>query len=58
MITERNQLFRKTALERLSSPDQLDTRLKLVSYRRWLAIALPALLIALALYGSWMAGVL
>ena len=58
MIAERNQLFRKTALERLSSPDQLDTRLKLVSYRRWLVIALPALLIALAIYGSWMAGVL
>jgi hypothetical protein len=58
VIAERNQLFRKTALERLSSPDQLDTRLKLVSYRRWLVIALPALLIALALYGSWMAGLL
>ena len=58
MITERNQLFRKSALERLSSPEQLDTRLKLVSYRRWLLLALPALLIALALYGAWMAGVL
>jgi hypothetical protein len=58
VITERNQLFRKSALERLSSPDQLDTRLKLVSYRLWLAIALPALLIALAIYGTWMAGAL
>jgi len=58
VITERNQLFRKSALERLSSPEQLDTRLKLVSYRRWLLLALPALLIALALYGAWMAGVL
>jgi HlyD family secretion protein len=58
VITERNQLFRKSALERLSSPDQLDTRLKLVSYRRWLLLALPALLIALALYGAWMAGAL
>jgi hypothetical protein len=56
--SERNELFRKTALERLSSPDQLDARLTLVSYRGWLVIALPVLLILLATYGAWMAGLL
>ena len=53
MITERNQLFRKTALERLSSPNQLDERLKLVSYRPWVRIALPALLVLIAIYVAW-----
>ena len=58
MITERNQLFRKTALERLSSPNQLDERLKLVSYRPWVRIALPALVALVAAYAAWMAGAL
>ena len=53
MITERNQLFRKSALERLSSPNQLDERLKLVSYRPWVRIALPALLALIASYAVW-----
>ena len=53
MITERNQLFRKTALERLSSPNQLDERLKLVSYLPWVRIALPALLVLIAIYVAW-----
>lgn len=58
MITERNQLFRKTALERLSSPNQLDERLKLVSYRPWVRIAMPVLLALVAAYAAWMAGAL
>ena len=53
MITERNQLFRKSALERLSSPNQLDERLELVSYRPWVRIALPTLLALIASYTAW-----
>ncbi len=56
MITERNQLFRKTALERLSSPDQLDERLTLVSYRPWIKRWLPALVAVMVVYLIWMAG--
>ena len=57
MITERNQLFRKSALERLSSPNQLDERLKLVSYRPWVRIALPTLLALIASYAVWIVSV-
>ena len=53
MITDRNQLFRKTALERLSSPNQLDERLTLVSYRSLVRLALPALLVLIAIYVAW-----
>ena len=58
MITERNQLFRKTALERLSSPEQLDERLTLVSYRPWIKRGLPALVFVMTAYLIWIAGVL
>ena len=58
MITARNQLFRKTALERLSSPNQLDERLTLVSYRPWVRIALPALVALIGTYAIWIASVL
>ena len=57
MITERNQLFRKSALERLSSPNQLDERLTLVSYRPLVRIALPALLVLIAIYAAWLVSV-
>ena len=58
MITERNQLFRKAALDRLSSPNQLDARLTLLSYRPWVKGWLPALLILILLYVVWIAGAL
>ena len=55
MTTARNQLFRKAALERLSSPGQLDARLTLVSYRPWVRIALPALAALVVAYAAWIA---
>lgn len=58
MITEQNQLFRKTALERISSPEQLDERLTLVSYRPWIKRWLPVLLAVMIAYLVWIAGVL
>lgn len=58
MITARNQLFRKIALERLSSPNQLDERLTLVSYRPWVRIALPALVALVLAYAAWIASAL
>ncbi len=58
MITARNQLFRKAALERLSSPNQLDERLILVSYRPWVRIALPVLVVLVAAYAAWIASAL
>ena len=45
----------ETALERLSSPNQLAERLTLVSYRPWVRIALPALI---GTYAIWIASVL
>ncbi len=56
MINERNQLFRKSALERLSSPDQLDERLVLASYRPWIKRWLPALVIVMLAYVLWIVG--
>jgi hypothetical protein len=46
-----NSVFRATALARLSSPEQLDERMRVVSPRAWLAFAaLGALLLAVALW--------
>ncbi len=47
----RNSLFRAAALDRLSSPEQLDERLQIVPPRTWLAfLALAGLLLAA---GAW-----
>jgi|GEM_PF-6628524 hypothetical protein len=40
-----NSLFRATALDRLSSPEQLDERLQIVPPRTWLAFAAIALVL-------------
>jgi len=56
MITERNQLFRKTALARLSSPNQLDERLKLLSYRPWVVMGVPVLVVFILIYAFWLLG--
>ncbi len=43
-----NKVFRKAALERLSSPDQLDTLMQITTPRAWLALAvIGALVLAL-----------
>lgn len=50
--SRRNSVFRAAALERLSSPEQLDERMQVVSPRGWLALAaLGALLLAVVLWG-------
>ena len=46
-----NSLFRATALDRLSSPEQLDERLRIVSPRTWFAFA--ALVGLLLAAGAW-----
>lgn len=53
MISAKNQLFRKVALDRVASPGQLDERLVLVSYRPWVRIALPILLVIVLAYATW-----
>jgi hypothetical protein len=57
LIAQRNQIFRKSALEQLSSPDQLDERLSFVSYQMWIRLAAPLLGVAVALsiltYFAW-----
>ncbi|WP_338846578.1 NHLP bacteriocin system secretion protein [Massilia sp. W12] len=53
---KKNTIFRQVAMERLSSPEQLDSLLQVVSRRAWLALAGLALLIIMlllwALFGS------
>lgn len=52
MATRGSGLFRKQALERLSSPEQLDQLMQVVSPRSWLLLAgLGLLLIAVLLWG-------
>ncbi len=46
-------LFRKVALERLSSPEQLDTLMHVITPNAWLALAPLLGLIALALIWGW-----
>src|SRR4051794_19821299 len=43
------QIFRKVALERLSSPDELDQLMHVTSPRGWIALAATALLLVSAL---------
>ncbi|MCQ3930562.1 MAG: hypothetical protein DPW16_08880 [Chloroflexi bacterium] len=51
MQNVQNRLFRKVALDRLSSPEQLDQLMKITSPRAWLAlIAIAVLLVAGALW--------
>ncbi|WP_391572295.1 NHLP bacteriocin system secretion protein [Cohnella sp.] len=44
-----NQVFRKASIERLSSPEQLDTLMKVTSPKGWLALIALGLLIAAAI---------
>src|SRR5258706_6170366 len=46
-------LFRKVALERLSSPEQLDTMLRVITPMAWLAFAPLLGLIVLVLIWGW-----
>jgi HlyD family secretion protein len=46
-------LFRKVALERLSSPEQLDTMMRVITPNAWLALAPLLGLIVLALIWGW-----
>ncbi len=46
-------LFRKVALERLSSPEQLDTLMRVITPKAWLALAPLLALIVLALIWGW-----
>lgn len=51
MFSRRDTVFRAAALARLSSPEQLDERMRVVSARAWLALAsLGALIVAFILW--------
>ena len=51
-MAEKNEIFRKVALERLSSPEQLDLTMRVTNPRSWIALAgLAALLIAAVVWG-------
>lgn len=53
MSNPRAQIFRQVALERLSSPEQLDTLIQVVTVRAWLTLAPLLALIVLALAWGW-----
>lgn len=48
------RLFRKEAIERLSSPEQLDQLMKVTSSRSWLALLAISLLIGAAAVWGWL----
>jgi len=50
---QQKALFRKVALERLSSPEQLDTLMRVITPKAWLALAPLLGLIVLALIWGW-----
>jgi hypothetical protein len=52
MANERDSLFRKEALERISSPEQLDQLMQIVSLKNWLPLASIGFLLALAVLWS------
>lgn len=39
MVTQKQELFRKEALERISSPERLDQIMQVVSFQRWIPLA-------------------
>jgi hypothetical protein len=47
-------IFRKAALERLASPEKLDTRPRLPSYPRWLVGSLAVLAVAVIVFIAWL----
>lgn len=50
----KKQIFRKAALERLASPEQLDELMQVATPRGWLAfLALASLLVAAVAWGIW-----
>jgi len=52
-----NKLFRKVSLDRLSSPEELDQRLKVVSPIGWIALIATGLLIAAALVWGFLGSI-
>ena len=39
MVTQKHDLFRKEALERISSPERLDQIMQVVSFKKWIPLA-------------------
>jgi hypothetical protein len=54
MANEQNSLFRKEALERISSPEQLDQLMQIVNLKNWLPLAAIGFLLSLAVLWSFM----
>jgi HlyD family secretion protein len=52
-MADKEQLFRKVSLERLSSPEQLETLIRVVTPRAWLALAPLLGLVVLGLVWGW-----
>lgn len=53
-MSEKNQLFRKASLDRLSSPEQLDGLMQVTSPKGWVALLAICGLLAMALlWGVW-----
>lgn len=52
MANEQDSLFRKEALERISSPEQLDQLMQIVSLKNWLPLASIGFLLGLAVLWS------
>lgn len=52
MITQKQDLFRKKSLERLSSPEQLDQLMQVVNPRSWIPLATLGSLVFIALLWS------
>ena len=53
MLDMKEKLFRKVALERLSSPEQLDSLMRVITPKAWLALVPLLALIVLATVWGW-----
>ena len=53
MADTKDKLFRKVALERMSSPEQLETLIRVVTPNAWLALAPLAVIILLTVVWGW-----
>ncbi len=54
MITQKHHLFRKEALERISSPERLDQIMQVVSFQKWIPLAAFGTIIAAGVVWSVM----
>lgn len=57
MVSTNKEIYRKAALDRLSSPEQLDTLVRVIPANAWFALSALGLLVTVVLVWSWIGSI-